>query len=720
MTDIILYDLPGFDSVNALHEMQTDNMINEADAVILIVDLLRSAQLKSSHVNIFKPKEDSAEISKPKEDRYGTKYKDKVFVFGNMADLLVSSTDVKDPRRDAEIKRNALIQSVKEKDLSKEKYIVCGSAFLHNAEIKYDQNITEDPSKVVDTSKVHRDLIQGSNDPYPGRLKTELAVLTELGLTENVTVTDSVGNKTVEIMGGVKLLINKLEDYYRTVRYDVLTQRISGILERAREFLKDINTEYEFNKLNDGGIFYYDTAEKLDNFRREAGTVLKEKLEEIHRERPFSKIFAKENLEQIFPEQDSNSPVLNEILQDQPLNADGTFSIESVETEFRKRIFQLFSANVTAEIIKSKKDEIYKELTQIFLKNMGMSESITPEEKDELEKSVNELFNKLRQNRNLAENGLTNLRGDLFILLDVLIQCPFSKSRINKVFAPQANNFRRLSSLADYYADFNRNASDAAKKQRRTEFFTRILLQQSNTPHGTPNTPDVQTELQTFFVGIRNKGLLSEQAFNTLPLKEWATMLVAKGETFRANSKLQEDFDDCIKFTDGWKNLSDTKKIELLNGIFKEYLAACQNNTANVPTAENYRNSPILPEEITQDQMIKIFSNSGINITTADDMLNILNTDIRNLREFIAESLIDSLNMEGDFISLIVTDVDGIRFARNTTRGKDDVRNWVAKYTRKIRAADFDALENDRTKNERRNAIATDIKDALKRLTLYI
>lgn len=87
MSDIVLYDVPGFNSITALHKEQTDAMINEADAVILILDLLSGAQINAGHVDIFKQG----------CDKYGTQYKDKVFVFGNKADLLVSAANIPNP-----------------------------------------------------------------------------------------------------------------------------------------------------------------------------------------------------------------------------------------------------------------------------------------------------------------------------------------------------------------------------------------------------------------------------------------------------------------------------------------------------------------------------------------------------------------------------------------------------------------------------------------------
>ena len=54
MPDIVFEDVPGFNSTAALHTDQTIEKINEADAVIVIVDLLNNAQVTGELQNIFK------------------------------------------------------------------------------------------------------------------------------------------------------------------------------------------------------------------------------------------------------------------------------------------------------------------------------------------------------------------------------------------------------------------------------------------------------------------------------------------------------------------------------------------------------------------------------------------------------------------------------------------------------------------------------------------
>ena len=327
MSKIVLYDVPGFDSTTDLHKKQTDNMIDEADAVILVVDLFHGSQIKSTQTDMFK---------EGKKDKYDTPYKDKVFVFGNMADAFLtdSSADKKNPSNEAKKNKNALIETTDDNGISKSNYIVCGSALLYDKEANIE--LKDNNGHIEKTLKTEKDVLEYLN------LTEEVEIIEEKAVTDASGNTTKIANPVKISMGGVELLMKKLEDYYCTVRYDVLKQRVDGILARAYEFLKGINIACEEAELDDGGKFYYDASENLDNFTRASGKFLKEKIDEINRDTPFSKILEETNLKKIFPDQEKNSKILSDIEGLQPLNPNNIFPREAVEFEFRKRVFYIF------------------------------------------------------------------------------------------------------------------------------------------------------------------------------------------------------------------------------------------------------------------------------------------------------------------------------------------------------------------------------------------
>lgn len=657
MEDIVLYDVPGFDSTTELHKEQTDVMINEADAVILIVNLYDGAEIKSTQTAIFKTG----------RDKYGTPYKNKVFVFGNKADLIFTSGNITNPKETARKNRNALIASAQMENISDEKYINCGSVQSYNA----------------------------------GTEQTLLDI--ELGLKEEII------NGTC----GVELLRKKLEEYYRTVRYAVLTQRVGDILKEARTILEDINIECEDAETDDGGEFYYEAAENLDNFMRAAYDLIQNKIHEIRKARPFSNSLEEKNLTKLLPFQSVDSAILREIEQSQPLNAYEIFHAENIEPEFRARVFQIFLNNIvdaTGTSMKDTEQEIYKELKDCFLKNMGMSEDTGFEERADLEKSVEELFGKLRGDTGANERRSSESRANIKLLLEVLIKCRLN-SRVTTI--SDNDNWTRLRSIANYYAA---NLKSDDKKQGVAEFFMKILMKQTpprtrTTPRNVETFANTKNALQSFFDRKAQEKFLSGLTVEQLPLDEWASELLRVGETFNANDELGENFTDLM--TDNWSYKRGSDKIALLNKTFADYIAEFKEVT---PPAAPVRKDSSLPEAITPAWIREIATAAEQHISSKEEMIKILNNDISNLHNLTLNALISVLNMEGEFISGLIKDVDGIRYWKNSSRGKKAVKNWVKKNTRKIRAKDFIRINEEKSKNEKRKADAESIETALNEL----
>ena len=666
MEDIVLYDVPGFDSTTELHKEQTDKMINEADAVILIVNLYDGAEIKSTQTAIFKTG----------KDKYGTLYKNKVFIFGNKADLISTSMNITNPKETARKNRRALIASAQAEKISDEKYITCGSVQSYNVGAGAEQTLLNK----------------------------------ELGLTEEI----------VDDVCGVELLRKKLEEYYRTVRYTVLTQRVGDILKDARTILEDINIECEDVELDDGGEFYYEATENLDNFMRAAYDLIQSKIEDIRKTRPFSNSLEEKNLIKLLPLQSENSAILREIKQSQPLNAYKIFHAENIEPQFRARISQIFFNNIigaTSASMKDSEQEIYEELKACFLKNMGMSVDMSFDDRVNLEKSVEKLFRELRGEKDLTEGRFSESRAKIKLLLEVLIKCRLN-SRITTI--SDDDNWIRLRSIANYYASGSKGDD---KKKRMAEFFMKILMKQT-TPLARPTTTrnvetfaNTKNALQSFFDRKAEEKFLSGLTVEQLPLDEWASELLRVGETFNANDELGENFNDLMTYTDGWSYKRGGDKISLLKKAFTNYIAEFKEVT---PPVEPARKDISLPESITPAWIKEIASTLEPDASNDRDMVKILNNDIANLHDLMTKALISDLDMEGEFISGLTKDVDEIRYWKNTERGKKIVKNWVKKNTRKIRAKDFIRIEEEKTKNEKRKAVAGSIETALNKLAKHM
>lgn len=76
MNDIVLYDVPGFNSPTELHEKQTLEMLREADAIILVTNDGTTQNVERSQLTILRSGRDEENIP----------LSDKAFVFGNQID----------------------------------------------------------------------------------------------------------------------------------------------------------------------------------------------------------------------------------------------------------------------------------------------------------------------------------------------------------------------------------------------------------------------------------------------------------------------------------------------------------------------------------------------------------------------------------------------------------------------------------------------------------
>ena len=77
MQNVIIYDVPGFDSPTQIHKEQTSKKMRDADAIIYIV--------RADEPNIKQPE---LKMLTKEFDEDGVRIGDKIFVFANKAELL--------------------------------------------------------------------------------------------------------------------------------------------------------------------------------------------------------------------------------------------------------------------------------------------------------------------------------------------------------------------------------------------------------------------------------------------------------------------------------------------------------------------------------------------------------------------------------------------------------------------------------------------------------
>lgn len=166
MPNAVMYDVPGFNSPTAMHQEQTEQKMQSADAIIMVAKA-DEPSITGDVLSVFK-----------KSDVDGSLLSEKLFIFANKAD------------RAEDLKKNMTITYQQWID-----------------EYKILNNTEESRSRIIfGSANAHL----GDSVPFGAKAR---AGLEELGITD-----------------GIDELRNKLTEYYNTTRFEVLKKRIDKII----------------------------------------------------------------------------------------------------------------------------------------------------------------------------------------------------------------------------------------------------------------------------------------------------------------------------------------------------------------------------------------------------------------------------------------------------------------------------------------------------------
>ena len=211
MKNIVLYDVPGFDSPSALNKKQTEEMINITDAIILVTNVL-DPYLSGSTLDMLRKfrNNDGIEIS------------DKTFVFGNKLDMSHS--------KEIALKNEAVLRKecVCRYNIALDERVVVGSAraYMENT------GLIPVPEGVDDTTKER---------------------LNKWGISD-----------------GIQTLQDKLQDYYNCNRTEILKRKTKKSIQEcfdrySKKTEKKSESLEEFGqKLKNGRSYKIDSL--LDRF----------------------------------------------------------------------------------------------------------------------------------------------------------------------------------------------------------------------------------------------------------------------------------------------------------------------------------------------------------------------------------------------------------------------------------------------------------------------
>lgn len=114
MRNVIMYDVPGFDSPTQLHIRQTEERLKKADAIILVTNAGTNPSIQGTSLNVIRNNSD--------ED--GIALKDKLFVFGNQIDRVNTQEQLSG--------NEAILRAdVRKYNIGEDKRVFVGSALMY-------------------------------------------------------------------------------------------------------------------------------------------------------------------------------------------------------------------------------------------------------------------------------------------------------------------------------------------------------------------------------------------------------------------------------------------------------------------------------------------------------------------------------------------------------------------------------------------------------------
>ncbi|MBV7276117.1 dynamin family protein [Clostridium sp. PL3] len=390
MQNIIVHDVPGFDSPTRIHEEQTLERLKNADAIILVTNVGETPNLLGTQLNLLLKESDND----------GIKLNEKLFIFGNKIDRV-------NTKEDAERNISALIYDAieKYKIVNKDKlFIGCAFAYLQK-------------NSIVSSDK-------------------ELEKIKEFGLDDNI---DNIRDR--------------LEVYHNSERFEILKKRINKNIKDLKDIFNKIVKEnedysnYDQIKSLDNKLLL-----KLDlSSRKIVGDCLARLRDEIKKDIYTNKYFT-HSLNNLVDEsfEHITDGLIEETRIKVGIGATGEFAAGRINDSIRQKLYNEFIDKFTDIILNLSQKEAEKvesKIEECFEESLELSEN-NPYY-DEVKKAVSQFIeaavNDIAYDKRYFINLVERFSQDLF---DILIYHSLGSSgRLNKFYESE----EELYSLGIYY-----------------------------------------------------------------------------------------------------------------------------------------------------------------------------------------------------------------------------------------------------------------------------
>ena len=654
MEHLVLYDVPGFDSPTDLHKKQTEKMLGDADAIILVTNVGDKPNLTGTQLDMLR---------KVRDDD-GIRLNEKTFVFGNKLDRAGT------PERAAGNKAALINDAVNKYQIATPERIVVGSAKAY-----------------LETNKLF------SQDDQERGLTGADKILSDWNMTN-----------------GIESLHKKMQDYYDNDRFEVLKARAEKTLADTEKFLREILEKYTpdvLERIELGGGVLLEIKDSIDDFVKKASDLSKRYQKQIVSEKPFSTALIAE-IENVYPLSEKFEQLIEDVERDRVIDIDGNYPVTGVNAKLREDLQIQFLSNLVetaANITGDKQKSIRAELVQIFLETLGMSPDSVY--KDDLQESANKLFNEfLKKSR--GSECIFNALVERFALnpIETLILAPFAEpERYDKTL----RSLPELFSLAVYYSMNTKTADDELPvveddPASRMKLFAKILAHEGieNLHKEDPNEPFLKEIFEKNQTDILD-GL--NIVISSLPYNRWAKILSQGGILLsELPKKTYKDFVvslEDIFFTNSWKNLSMQERVEKIDRVVKSFSGA-NSSTQNLNTQ--------IRELYEKSRRFK-------PIKDKQDMISTLDTDIMILRDITVNAVVKAIGLERAFISVVIKNINLIRNSLSKSPdGRKIFNTWINDNVRKIKESEFARIDEHNMNIQSRKLIINSIQQVLDKM----
>ena len=667
MAHIVLYDVPGFDSPTELHKQQTAAMLKESDAIIIVTNVGDRPNLTGNQLDMLHKERDTDNVP----------LSDKAFVFGNKIDIAADEQVAK--RNMATLRKD-----VEKHRVADQKHVIVGSAkaFLEAHDLW------------------SADELRRGKNPIKARL-------------------DAWGFPDGD---GVAVLHDKMKDYYENDRYEILESRAERTLRDAKEMLEQILAENaalasgDAHVLRAGGALMIDTLRKLKRFVEEANVIGKDYNKKVDSEKPFSNIVTK-HIEDIYRELDMEMVRRTELKAN--LNVGSQTDIENLDTKVREQLQVAFSKEIvqrTAAETEHWEQTIYNQLAEKFLEVIGVTQQAPSSA--ELKESVCSMFDEVVREHD-GERCRFNTLVELFTTdpIEAIIGFVFAgDTRLQKLI--DRDTLPQFYALAAYYNDGRESSAslDVNDNTYVLQMFSKILAHEDS---GTHNEAENEQALNGFITQHWDKiSAGASFAVSLLPIGGWAKMLSQAGVKLAGEAGLDKKMEKAFTnlfYQASWQKKTPEERRDAITACFDEI-------SRQTPQPQQRTRKELLQElsrrghEKKQRQLDEITANyvndGERNNARKEQMIAEINEDIAILRNITVYALMDAINLEQAFKSVITNNINLLR-KEIEAEGDNRIDGWITEHIDLLRPDEFARIQRDEMENAARRNIVEAIRKLL-------